>query len=66
MESIYEEERKAGKPRIYFYTQIKSVQIYYQSNKVQWMDLKIEYENHERKVNYEINEVSHEANHNSF
>lgn len=66
MQSIFQEEKKAGKPKVYFYTQIKQVELYYESKKVEWMDLKIEYEDHDRKVSYDIYEDSHEADHPSF
>ena len=66
MEEIFEEEKKGGKARVYFYTQIRKVELYYESKKVEWMDLKIEYENHDKKVDYEIYEDSHEADHQSF
>lgn len=59
MQSIFQEEKKAGKPKVYFYTQIKQVELYYESKKVEWMDLKIEYEDHDRKVSYDIYEDSH-------
>lgn len=66
LRAIFDEERKAGKPRVYFYSQIKEVELYHETQKVDWMDLRVEYENHDRKVTYQIYEDSHEASQPSF
>lgn len=54
LEDIFKEQMKKGRPKVYFYSQIKTMQLYSEGKPVEWMDLKIEYENHEDKMNYEI------------
>ena len=59
LEDIFIEQMRKGKPRAYFFTQIKSVQLFNEGKAVEWMDLRVEYENHQSKLNYEIEESAH-------
>ena len=45
---------KKKQPKVYFLTQVKNIQLYHQGSLVDWMDLRIEYENHDNQVSYEI------------
>lgn len=66
LEEIYNNEVSISKPRVYFYTQVRSIELYNNAKLVEWMDLLVEYENHDTKSNYQIEEASHSASFPSF
>lgn len=54
LDEIYSTSTRNTKPRVYFYTQIRHINLYKGAENIEWLDLVVEYENHSNQISYQI------------